>query len=108
MSFHVIADFGHATEHSSNACPNTDLIGIGLVLLECMEGRSQSEEKRTSQHVKDERAMNRVFGLSEPGRWSGCKELIDFLDDLFKEDRSASAKIAKRVRISIIDSICIY
>jgi len=59
-----------------------------------MEGRQRKEK---FEDVKAQRALNKVFGLSKPKRWSGCKQLIDFLDNLFSEDRAATKKIAKKV-----------
>lgn len=36
-----------------------------------------------------------MFGLGHPEHWSGCKQLIDFLDDLFNLEKSASVKFLK-------------
>ena len=92
-----IANFERASTQPLVDCLDPDFTDLGLVLLECMEGRPQHAAKRTVEHVKDQRASNRVFGLTKPERWSGCKQLIDFLDDLFNEARSTSAKISKPV-----------
>lgn len=83
--------------HEPTFNSNTDFIDLGLVLLECMEGHPHSIDKRQLAFVKAQRALNRVFGLTQPERWSGCKQLIDFLDELFNEKRSALAKISKPV-----------
>ncbi|KAK4551780.1 stress-activated protein kinase signaling cascade [Recurvomyces mirabilis] len=50
---------------------------------------------RTAEDVRCERATNRVFGLKDAERWSGCKQYIDFLDDLFTLSRRPSAKFHK-------------
>jgi hypothetical protein len=39
--------------------------------------------------------MNKVFGLTKPERWNGCKQLMDFSGELFGEERSAAAKMSK-------------
>lgn len=62
-----------------------------------MEGKSRGSDKTTA-YVRAEREANRVFGLEKPHEWSACKLLIDFLDDLFCKDKSATAKLAKPVR----------
>ncbi|KAF2197900.1 hypothetical protein GQ43DRAFT_443825 [Delitschia confertaspora ATCC 74209] len=89
----VLSNFEHATKDTIPL--NSDLTDLGFVLLECMEGRRQVNFERDINFIKEQRAMNKVFGLSEPERWSGCKQLIDFLDDLFNDTRLALTKIAK-------------
>jgi hypothetical protein len=74
---------------------NEDLEGLGLVLLNCME--EGDRRVRTAQQVRDERATNKVFGLANAERWSGCKRLIDFLDDLFSGSRKPEAKFGRPV-----------
>jgi hypothetical protein len=69
-----------------------DLVDLGLVLLDCMEGHVLPAEKRQQQFVKEQRKNNKVFGLSKAELWSGSKQLIDFLDELFDDERSACAK----------------
>ena len=64
-----------------------------------MEGHAQTAEKRSYEYIQGQRSLNKVFGLTKPERWSGCKQLIDFLGDLFNNERSASTKIAKPVRL---------
>jgi hypothetical protein len=63
-----------------------------------MEDRDD-RKRRTAADVRDLRATNKVFGLSNAERWSGCQQLIDFIDDLFSAERSAMVKIKKPVRI---------
>ena len=94
-----VANFENATKQKYDLYPSTDLIDLGLVLLECMEGRPQIAEKRTVEFIKTQRALNKVFGLSKPERWSDCKQLVDFLDDLFSENRSAWSQLSKPVRL---------
>lgn len=50
------------------------------------------------ERVRQQRATNKVFGLIKPKPWSGAKQLIDFLDDLFNQGKSADAKVEKPVR----------
>jgi hypothetical protein len=62
-----------------------------------MEGRPQPDVKRQLDWVKDQRDVNKVFGLTVPDPWIGCRQLIDFLDDVFYDKRSLHAKIKKPV-----------
>lgn len=74
---------------------NVDLEALGLTLLTCME--PQLRRSRTANSVREERATNRVFGLDDPERWSGCKQLVDFVDDLFSLRRRPAAKLERPV-----------
>jgi hypothetical protein len=74
-----------------------DLDDLGSVLLDCMQGYSRPVERRELQYVKEQRSMNQVFGLTNAEHWSGSKQLIDYLDDLFSEQRSARAKLLRPV-----------
>ncbi|KAF2194731.1 hypothetical protein K469DRAFT_706215 [Zopfia rhizophila CBS 207.26] len=91
----VLSNFECATKQDLNSYSNADLIDLGFVVLDCMEGRSQPDSNRNIQFIKNQRAANKVFGLSKPERWSGCKQLVDFLDDLFNDKRSAPSKLSK-------------
>jgi hypothetical protein len=62
-----------------------------------MEGRHLPAKRRQIEFVKEQRALNKVFGLTQPEQWSGCKQLIDFLDELFSDQRSRSAQLTKPV-----------
>ncbi|KAK3066282.1 stress-activated protein kinase signaling cascade [Teratosphaeriaceae sp. CCFEE 6253] len=73
-----------------------DLDDLGLVLLQCMEGAAQQSE-RTAEVVRANRATNKVFGLADPEKWSGSKQLIDCLDDLFSKQRKVQDKLLKPV-----------
>lgn len=75
---------------------------LGLVLLDCMEGQIQPSEQRSISFIQEQRALNRVFNLSSPERWSGCKQLIDFLDELFHANKLAAAKMERPVRNNMI------
>jgi hypothetical protein len=66
-----------------------------------MDGHVLPIEKRQSQFVKQQRQNNKVFGLGKAELWSGSKQLIDFLDDLFSEERTAQTKFARPVSIFI-------
>jgi hypothetical protein len=83
--------------HETKEACNADLVDFGFVLWECMEGRALTAEKRHIGWIKDQRAVNKVFGFADPERWSGCKQLIDFMDELFNEQRTALAKFSKPV-----------
>jgi hypothetical protein len=62
-----------------------------------MDGHVLPTEKRQSQFVRQQRQNNKVFGLGKAELWSGSKQLIDFLDDLFNEERTAETKFARPV-----------
>ncbi len=74
---------------------------LGLVLLDCMEDDVTVIKERTIESVRQQRKDNKVFGLSNPEQWSGCKQLVDFLDDLFNEDRTAAVKFSRPVCSSV-------
>lgn len=67
-----------------------------MVLLACMEGTSRSFDAR---EVREQRAINKVFGLRDPEKWSGQKQLVDFVDDLFSRQRRASLKFTRPVSV---------
>ncbi|KAK4984569.1 Lysine Methyltransferase 2D [Elasticomyces elasticus] len=91
------SDFGSVTRSVRHRdLPNTDLEDLGIVLLRCMEGRLPGDSL-TVANVRARRLENKVFGLNEPGRWSGCKQLMDFLDDLFSAAKPAYVKPEKPV-----------
>lgn len=50
----------------------------------------------TAEFIRGERSANRVFGLIPSERWSGNKDLIDFLDDLYGS-RPVAEKLSKVV-----------
>ena len=80
-----------------DALQNQDLTDLGLVLLDCMEGHVLPAEKRQLDYIDRQRKHNKVFGLSKAELWSGSKQLIDFLDELFNKDRSSQSKFARPV-----------
>lgn len=49
------------------------------------------------EQVRRQRATNRVFGLTDSEQWSGHKQLIDFVDDLFSIQRKWQAKYDRPV-----------
>jgi hypothetical protein len=51
----------------------------------------------TVARVRECRASNKVFGLSDPERWSEHKQLVDFVDDIFSAQRRHVVKFAKPV-----------
>ncbi|KAI9652873.1 MAG: hypothetical protein M1821_007791 [Bathelium mastoideum] len=58
-----------------------------------MDGRLQP---RTIASVREQRSLNKVFGLAEPDKWSGGKQLIDFIEELIDPKKPARHKIEKR------------
>lgn len=73
---------------------SVDLEGLGITLLNCMEGRLTD---LTVARVRECRASNKVFGLSDPERWSEHKQLVDFVDDIFSAQRKHVVKFTKPV-----------
>ena len=55
---------------------------------------------RSAEQIRQARATNRVFGLADAEKWSGCKQLMDFLDDTFCYQRKVSVKFQRPVRVS--------
>jgi hypothetical protein len=82
---------------------DTDLTDLGFVLLECMEGHPLPQERRDTRRIRDQRKANQVFGLTNAEKWSGSKQLVDFLDDVFNEERSTNSKFQKPVSYDIRD-----
>ncbi|EMD97596.1 hypothetical protein COCC4DRAFT_27063 [Bipolaris maydis ATCC 48331] len=91
----VLSDFSKSTVKDKKIQSGNDLVDLGFVLMECMEGRSLPPHKRSLSFVKSQRERNKVFGLHNAENWSGSKNLIDFLDELFNEKRSADAKYTR-------------
>ncbi|CAI6338159.1 unnamed protein product [Periconia digitata] len=89
----VLSDFESATKNEIDQ--HCDLFDLGIVLLECMDGRLHPVEKRTIEFIRDQRSRNQVFSLQNPEKWSGCKILIDFLDDIFGLERSCISKTSR-------------
>lgn len=76
--------------------PNSDFEQLGLLLLQCMD--AQYAGKHTNvEYVRQQREIYKVFGLNWPELWSDAKQLMDFLDDLFSESKSATVKVEKPV-----------
>lgn len=51
----------------------------------------------TVARVRECRASNKVFGLSDPERWSEHKQLVDFVDDIFSAQRRHVSKFTEPV-----------
>lgn len=75
---------------------NYDLEHLGVVILECMKG-APNADLRDVADIRLKRQSNKLFGIDHGEKWSGCKLLIDFLDQLFNEDVSTRAKLNKQV-----------
>lgn len=97
-SLQLLANF-EAAKSCDDISENRDLTDLGLLLLDCMEGHVLLPEKRQLDYINGQRQRNRVFGLSKAELWSGSKQLIDFLDELFNKDRSARSKFARPVSL---------
>ncbi|KAJ9624533.1 stress-activated protein kinase signaling cascade [Taxawa tesnikishii (nom. ined.)] len=96
------ADWENCSKPGIDDLPNTDLEDLGLVLLDCMDGRLRSGTT-TAKQVRKQRDQNKVYGLKTAERWSGCKQLVDLLEDLFNihnVKRSPHQKLLKPVRTS--------
>ena len=65
-------------------------------MLECMNGRPW-KDLREVDFIRQQRAKNRVFSLKDPNKWSGYKDLIDFLKKLFNTKKLAIMKLDKLV-----------
>jgi hypothetical protein len=63
-----------------------------------MEGQSR-DEIRDITYIQKQRDRNKVFGLRNPESWSGCKQLVDFLDDIFNISKDMRTKLDKPVSI---------
>lgn len=62
--------------------PNTDLEALAVVVAQCMDGKV-FETDGSRDVAKRMRAQKRqVFGIQDAERWSGSKQLIDFLDEM--------------------------
>ena len=97
-----LADFG-CSNHFEDVYPSCDLESLALVLIECMNGKPLANAAdRNSQlyDIRAERANNRVFGIQRAEEWSGCDQLVDFLDDLLNMEKSSKAKIERPVSSS--------
>jgi hypothetical protein len=62
-----------------------------------MEGHLLKAERRDRQLVQQQRKAYKVFGLINAETWSGSKQLMDFLDDIFSDDRTTSMKFIQAV-----------
>lgn len=98
-SLQLLANF-EAAKSCDDASQNKDLVDLGLILLDCIEGHVLLLEKRQLDYINGQQQRNRVFGLSKAELWSRSKQLIDFLDELFNRDRSARMKFARPVSLS--------
>jgi hypothetical protein len=76
-----------------------DLHALGLLILRCMEQPSK-RKVHTVAEVQEFMKQKKLFGLSNSERWSGCKQLVDFIEDLFSDVRPAPVKVQKPVRRS--------
>jgi hypothetical protein len=66
-----------------------------------MEGHTIQPERRNSVSVQEQRRNNRVFGLNNAEHWSGSKQLIDFLDELFCQEKTSISKFSRPVILRI-------
>lgn len=80
----------------SQAFPNTDLQDLGLVLLNVMN--SEAGTHLDANYVREQRLQNRLYGINDGERWSHCRSLIDFIDEMFTEEKAPVSKLEKMVR----------
>ena len=90
----VIGNFDDCTWVDDST--NHDLEHLSIVVLECMKG-APNADLRDIADVRLKRRSNKLFGIDQGEKWSGCKLLIDFLDQLFNEDVPTAAKLNKQV-----------
>ncbi|KAK7178713.1 hypothetical protein PSPO01_15242 [Paraphaeosphaeria sporulosa] len=90
----MLAHFEECVWQTTERTANIDLQQLGLTIVECMEGTA-SQRLRNIEYIRMQRKANRMFGLENGERWSGCKLLVDFLDDLFNEEKQAVAKFER-------------
>ncbi|RYO12451.1 hypothetical protein AA0121_g9160 [Alternaria tenuissima] len=88
----VLADFDNFSFATTEHTANHDLECLGLVVLECMNG-APKKKLRDLEEVRRLRGSNKTFGLDNGEQWSGCKLLVDFLDNLFNFHVPAIAKL---------------
>jgi len=50
------------------------------------------------EHIRQQRSENKVFGIKDAGRWSGCKDLVEFLCQLLDVQSSVNDKFERPVR----------
>ena len=65
-----------------------------------MQRKSRPQDESNEEYVafiRRERSKNRGFGIRNAERWIGCKQLIDFLDDLLNSQKSSAAKLENPV-----------
>jgi hypothetical protein len=94
----VLADFDNFSFATTEHTTNHDLECLGLVVLECMNG-APKKKLRDLEEVRRLRGSNKTFGLDNGEQWSGCKLLVDFLDNLFNFHVPAIAKLQNPVSI---------
>ena len=80
-----------------------DLDALASVLIMCMDKRPPQTALEVAPHVqfiREQRANSQVFGVEAPERWSGPKQLVDFLDDLLNAGKTPQAKLERAVSMS--------
>ena len=92
---YLAANFEESVWQTTELTANTDLEHLGFVILKCMNGRPCKEFRKPG-FVRSKRASNKIFGLQNGEEWSGCKLLVDFLDELF-DSKPAIAKFNRPV-----------
>lgn len=95
-----LSDFEKATLYRRQSLPNTDFEALGLVLIRTMNKNHLGQLDVNS--VREQRRENKLYGIHDAEYWSHCKSLIDFLDDLFIVSKSASLKLQKKVKYTLI------
>jgi hypothetical protein len=91
-----VANFEDCVWSTTVRTSNIDLEGLGVSILECMNG-SPKESLRNPSEVRRLRELNKTFGLENGEKWSDQKLLVDFLDNMFSASIPAIAKLDKPV-----------
>ena len=92
------ADFDNCKK-VGDVSSQVDLDALASVLITCMDKGPQTalEVAPHVQFVREQRAKSQVFGIGAPERWSGSKQLVDFLDDLLNAGKAPQAKLERAV-----------
>jgi hypothetical protein len=56
-----------------------------------------NKQLRDPTFIKEQRKSNKIFGLERGEQWSGFQLLVDFVEELFNEDKPAISKFDRPV-----------
>ncbi|KAL9093222.1 MAG: hypothetical protein Q9159_000399 [Coniocarpon cinnabarinum] len=91
----VLADFENCEKRDGDE-RQTDLEALAAVLIQCMDQKIPAQPTHEYvNRIRAKRSESQVFGIDNAERWSGSKDLVDFLDDLLNENKLPSSKFAR-------------